>query len=174
MYIGWYGLGRFFIEGLRTDSLYIGNIRASQLVAGICVVIAVVLIIVLRGKVKRMHGDYRFYFETEESVRLLKEADSKELKVADKKSNKKGEENAVDSESSNDEENAAETEPIDSESINGEENAVEIESSNGEENEIETENSDGESIIGEDDAAENESSNGEDNEIETENQTEKE
>ena len=34
---GWYGLGRMFIEGLRTDSLYLGNtnIRISQLLAGI-------------------------------------------------------------------------------------------------------------------------------------------
>ena len=34
---GWYGLGRMFIEGLRTDSLYIGDtdIRVSQLLAGI-------------------------------------------------------------------------------------------------------------------------------------------
>ena len=34
-YIIWYGLGRAWIEGLRTDSLLIGNtgLRASQLVA---------------------------------------------------------------------------------------------------------------------------------------------
>ncbi|MBO7196884.1 MAG: prolipoprotein diacylglyceryl transferase [Clostridia bacterium] len=34
---GWYGLGRMFIEGLRTDSLYIGNtdIRVSQALAGL-------------------------------------------------------------------------------------------------------------------------------------------
>ncbi len=33
-YLTWYGIGRFFIEGLRTDSLYLyGNIRVSQLVA---------------------------------------------------------------------------------------------------------------------------------------------
>ncbi len=34
---GWYGFGRMFIEGLRTDSLYIGDtdIRVSQLLAGI-------------------------------------------------------------------------------------------------------------------------------------------
>ena len=34
---GWYGLGRMFIEGLRTDSLYIGDtdIRVSQLLAAI-------------------------------------------------------------------------------------------------------------------------------------------
>lgn len=38
MYLGWYGLGRMFIEGLRTDSLYVGssNLRVSQLLAGIC------------------------------------------------------------------------------------------------------------------------------------------
>ena len=36
-YAAWYGLGRTFIEGLRTDSLYIGttNIRVSQLLAAI-------------------------------------------------------------------------------------------------------------------------------------------
>ena len=33
MYILWYGLGRFFIEGLRTDSLMIGSFRVSQIVA---------------------------------------------------------------------------------------------------------------------------------------------
>ena len=33
---GWYGLGRLWIEGLRTDSLYIfGIVRVSQLLAGI-------------------------------------------------------------------------------------------------------------------------------------------
>lgn len=31
-YLAWYGLGRGFIEGLRTDSLYIGSLRVSQLV----------------------------------------------------------------------------------------------------------------------------------------------
>lgn len=37
-YISWYGVGRFIIEGLRTDSLYIGNIRVSQLVALLCII----------------------------------------------------------------------------------------------------------------------------------------
>ncbi len=46
MYIGWYGLGRLFIEGLRTDSLYFmgTNLRVSQLVAGCCVLFAVVFL----------------------------------------------------------------------------------------------------------------------------------
>ncbi|HHT16285.1 MAG TPA: prolipoprotein diacylglyceryl transferase [Papillibacter sp.] len=47
MYIAWYGLGRFFIEGLRTDSLFIGNtgIRASQLVAIVSCIAAVALLV---------------------------------------------------------------------------------------------------------------------------------
>ena len=34
-YLAWYGLGRTFIEGLRTDSLYWGNLRVSQILAAI-------------------------------------------------------------------------------------------------------------------------------------------
>ena len=44
-YITLYGLGRSWIEGLRTDSLYIGNLRVSQLVALMCVIIGIILII---------------------------------------------------------------------------------------------------------------------------------
>ena len=35
LYVAWYGLGRFFIEGMRTDSLYLGHtgIRISQALA---------------------------------------------------------------------------------------------------------------------------------------------
>ena len=41
MYLAWYGIGRFFIEGLRTDSLYIPGteIRISQLVGIVCFVV---------------------------------------------------------------------------------------------------------------------------------------
>ena len=37
LYVAWYGLGRFWIEGLRTDSLYLfrTGIRVSQLVAAV-------------------------------------------------------------------------------------------------------------------------------------------
>ncbi len=38
-YIIWYGFGRFFIEGVRTDSLMIGSFRISQIVAAACVVL---------------------------------------------------------------------------------------------------------------------------------------
>jgi len=42
LYLIWYGFGRFFIEGLRTDSLYLGQtgIRVSQLLAAICFITA--------------------------------------------------------------------------------------------------------------------------------------
>ncbi len=36
MYFAWYGFGRMFIEGLRTDSLYVGPFRISQLVGMVC------------------------------------------------------------------------------------------------------------------------------------------
>ena len=39
-YAAWYGLGRCMIEGLRTDSLYIGPFRVSQLLAGVSFVAA--------------------------------------------------------------------------------------------------------------------------------------
>jgi prolipoprotein diacylglyceryl transferase len=52
LYVGWYGLGRFFIEGLRTDSLITPflPIRISQLVAAATVLAAVVLLIVFRNR----------------------------------------------------------------------------------------------------------------------------
>ena len=39
--MAWYGLGRALIEGLRTDSLYLGNFRVSQLLAALSFVVAV-------------------------------------------------------------------------------------------------------------------------------------
>ena len=44
-YVAWYGLGRAFIEGLRTDSLYLGTFRVSQLLAVVsCIAAAAILI----------------------------------------------------------------------------------------------------------------------------------
>ena len=41
-YFIWYGIGRFFIEGLRTDSLYIGIFRVSQIVSIILITIGII------------------------------------------------------------------------------------------------------------------------------------
>lgn len=40
-YAAWYGLGRTFIEGLRTDSLYWGSFRVSQVLAAVSCFVAV-------------------------------------------------------------------------------------------------------------------------------------
>ena len=47
MYITWYGFGRMFIEGLRTDSLMVGSFRISQVVAFLCFVAGTILLITL-------------------------------------------------------------------------------------------------------------------------------
>lgn len=44
-YFIWYGIGRFIIEGLRTDSLYLGDFRISQIVSLILIVIGMIGII---------------------------------------------------------------------------------------------------------------------------------
>lgn len=51
-YIALYSLGRVFIEGLRTDSLMIGNIRVAQLISltGITFGVACVIFILIRKK----------------------------------------------------------------------------------------------------------------------------
>ncbi len=61
MYCTWYGFGRMFIEGLRTDSLYIGDtgIRVSQLLGFLFFVTGTVLLIVLGIKNKGVtHDEY--------------------------------------------------------------------------------------------------------------------
>ena len=52
LYILWYGLGRVWIEGLRTDSLTLGGtgIRVSQVLAAACIVAAVLLLVILGRK----------------------------------------------------------------------------------------------------------------------------
>ena len=44
-YCAWYGLGRAIIEGLRTDSLYWGPFRVSQLLAAISCIAAVTVLV---------------------------------------------------------------------------------------------------------------------------------
>ena len=53
-YFAWYGFGRFFIEGLRTDSLYVGPFRISQVVGLVCFVAGITLMVV--GSVLTRNG----------------------------------------------------------------------------------------------------------------------
>ncbi len=52
-YVTLYGLGRFWIEGLRTDSLYLGPVRISQVLALLCVVAGTVMLIIFKRKSKK-------------------------------------------------------------------------------------------------------------------------
>ena len=49
-YAAWYGLGRAFIEGLRTDSLWWGPFRVSQLLAAVSCLGAVIALLVMSFK----------------------------------------------------------------------------------------------------------------------------
>lgn len=92
-YVIWYGTGRGFIEGLRTDSLYIGPLRVSQLLGFASAVFCLILLIYLKIKVhknesyvrwkdteewKEKEREYEFRLkletETEKAYRALKKA----------------------------------------------------------------------------------------------------
>ncbi len=49
-YLVWYGIGRFFIEGMRTDSLYVGDtgIRTAQLISIVMIIGAIAYIYLVR------------------------------------------------------------------------------------------------------------------------------
>ncbi|HEY8892267.1 MAG TPA: prolipoprotein diacylglyceryl transferase [Clostridium sp.] len=49
-YIGLYSLGRFFIEGLRTDSLMFGGIRVAQLISLVGIAICIIFIVINHKK----------------------------------------------------------------------------------------------------------------------------
>lgn len=44
-YLVWYGIGRFFIEGLRQDSLMFGSLRVAQLASIFMIVVGIVLFV---------------------------------------------------------------------------------------------------------------------------------
>ena len=57
MYFITYGIGRFFIEGLRTDSLWVGPFRISQLLSVVFIIGGVIYILV-RRKMKKADPIY--------------------------------------------------------------------------------------------------------------------
>jgi phosphatidylglycerol:prolipoprotein diacylglycerol transferase len=67
MYITWYGFGRMFIEGLRTDSLMVGTFRISQVVAFLCFIVGFALLVYLgiraahRAKLAAAEGEESTY-----------------------------------------------------------------------------------------------------------------
>ena len=47
-YLIWYGIGRLFIEGMRTDSLYLGAFRVSQIVSVVIILLGIGIILYQR------------------------------------------------------------------------------------------------------------------------------
>src|SRR5690606_20194994 len=57
-YLIWYSFGRFFIEAMRTDSLYIvGNLRTAQFVS---VVLIVISLLIMFYRYKKGYADVRY------------------------------------------------------------------------------------------------------------------
>lgn len=59
-YVIWYSIGRFFIEGLRTDSLMLTEtIRMAQFISALLIVFAVMMIVVrrMRGLANERYND---------------------------------------------------------------------------------------------------------------------
>lgn len=59
-YVIWYGSGRGFIEGLRTDSLYIGPLRVSQLLGFASALFCLILVIYIKIRVSKSENYVRW------------------------------------------------------------------------------------------------------------------
>lgn len=70
LYAMWYGTGRGFIEGLRTDSLYLGDIKISQFVGFASAIIAFILFIYLKVTLKKKKT-YTMLCDSEENKVVL-------------------------------------------------------------------------------------------------------
>lgn len=57
LYLVWYGIGRFFIEGLRTDSLMFGEYRMAQ-IASICMIVAGLIIMLVKNSGSKLDNRY--------------------------------------------------------------------------------------------------------------------
>lgn len=62
LYFIWYGVLRFFIESLRTDSLMIGNIKMAQVVSCLMVIIGIIAFIITTLKCKKYNKNWETIF----------------------------------------------------------------------------------------------------------------
>jgi len=58
IYLIWYGIGRLYIEGLRMDSLMIGNLKVAQIISIFMIIIGIIIFFITL-KVKKYHNYYR-------------------------------------------------------------------------------------------------------------------
>lgn len=57
LYLIWYGILRFFIESLRTDSLMIGSLKMAQLVSSLMLLIGIIMFIFIKFKSKNFYNE---------------------------------------------------------------------------------------------------------------------
>ena len=57
IYFIWYGIGRFIIEGMRTDSLMLGTLRQAQIISIIMILIGIIIFIIKR-KGSKLENQY--------------------------------------------------------------------------------------------------------------------
>lgn len=88
LYVMWYGFGRFFIEGLRTDSLMLGDFKVSQIVAATSFVIALVIFIFCKVNKTTAKG-YVMYKNTELCSDRIEEYNRRQMVLEEKAKAKK-------------------------------------------------------------------------------------
>jgi phosphatidylglycerol:prolipoprotein diacylglycerol transferase len=94
LYLILYGAGRAFIEGLRTDSLYLGSFRISQLLSVLLLIAALVLFIYRRIKSRKAEDAEPAAIEQSQYGSLLMK-----MKDEEEAGNKEGKENKTETES---------------------------------------------------------------------------
>ncbi|GHV46212.1 prolipoprotein diacylglyceryl transferase [Clostridia bacterium] len=75
LYMMWYGTGRAVIEGFRTDSLYIGNFRVSQVLSAVLALAGLVGIIIMKRKCTASTGYVKFSDRPETIAELERVSD---------------------------------------------------------------------------------------------------
>lgn len=88
MYIVWYGMERFFVESLRTDSLTQGSLRISQVIAIVSAVTAVILLIIGFSRTRRLGRDYVLYVNSKAFQQRLAETEAAQKKYEQKKADR--------------------------------------------------------------------------------------
>ncbi|MBR4223381.1 MAG: prolipoprotein diacylglyceryl transferase [Oscillospiraceae bacterium] len=87
IYCAWYGTGRAVIEGLRTDSLYIGSFRASQLLAIITAAAAVVVIVI--GHIRAAKNGVHLFCDSEEGKAVIAASEQRDKEEKERSENRK-------------------------------------------------------------------------------------
>ena len=116
LYVAWYGLERFFVEGLRTDSLMAGDFRISQIIAAVSFIAALIVFVIFKIYTKKKN--IPLYVNSGVGQALLesdRKAEEERLAKKAAKKNKKSPSILEDETAEENEENSEETEAADTE-----------------------------------------------------------